>query len=129
MVDSGILNGTFATYYQTADYGYFAYTSLYNHTLTFTINDGLQVRANEAVVYSGDTLSFTSEPVIISRSRYILPFVPYMFIVGMTGLGCMFLSPLYGIYLWRKDDKEKGLVQFLAIGALGFGLFIAWLWH
>lgn len=53
--------------------------------------------------------------------------VPIIFIFGMVGLACMFVGPIYGINKIKQHEYRQGLVWAVIITALGFSLFIAWL--
>lgn len=58
---------------------------------------------------------------------YNLTPVPIIFIFGMVGLGCMFVGPVYAINKLKQKEYRHGLVWGVIITALGFSLFIAWL--
>jgi len=56
----------------------------------------------------------------------LLP-VPIIFIFGMVGLACMFVGPTYAINKIKQKEYRNGFVWGVIITALGFALFIAWL--
>ena len=64
--------------------------------------------------------------VVIEWWIFIEPWVPYLFILGMLGLGSMFGGSLYSIHLFKKKEYRWALVQGVTFIAVGFGLFIAW---
>jgi hypothetical protein len=66
------------------------------------------------------------EPVGTGGAVFLLPLT---FIFGMVGLACLFLGPLYGIHKIRHKEYRNGMIYAIIIFAIGFGLFISWLWH
>lgn len=61
-----------------------------------------------------------------TESAFIQPWVPYLFILGMIGLGSMFCGTLYVVHLFKKGEYKWALVQGVTFLSIGFGLFIAW---
>lgn len=57
------------------------------------------------------------------------PLLPITFIMGMVGLGCLFFGPIYGIMKFRAKDYRNGFIYGVIIFAVGFALFMGWLWH
>jgi len=54
---------------------------------------------------------------------------PIMFMFGMIGLGSIFAGLLYGIHKYKHGEYYDAFYYALLLGAIGIGLFMAWLWH
>lgn len=76
------------------------------------------------------SFTFTTDTTLstywIAIETNLLP-VPIIFIFGMVGLGCMFVGPTYMIKKVMDKEYRHGLVWGVILTALGFALFIAWL--
>jgi len=103
------------TFYGDADW---------NYTIGRNINEAANITNPYRHEFEEDTalsIYFTAvEP-------YNLLPVPIIFIFGMVGLACMFVGPIYGINKIKQKEYRQGLVWAIIITALGFSLFIAWL--
>jgi hypothetical protein len=127
-VTSGVLNGTSGTLAMYVSSG----------KLTFTARDNGAVSLSS----TSDTTNFhvngqlTNSTVIVNGQSYVIEWgfsepqflVPMMFIFGMTGLMCMFVGPMYGIYKFKHGEYFDGFRDGLIITVVGAALFIAWLW-
>jgi hypothetical protein len=56
----------------------------------------------------------------------ILPAIPFTFIMGIVGLGCMFIGPWIIIDKLRKKEYEKALVTGFLVTFIGFAFFVGW---
>jgi len=82
-------------------------------------------------IWDGTTLTvnMTADTDLMADYHWVFmgPLIPFMFIMGMCGLGGLFIGPILGINAIKKKDYQ-GLIPALIIGAIGFSLFFAWLW-
>jgi hypothetical protein len=82
-------------------------------------------------VNSGQSFSLVGGDYVVLEwswtHQYALLF-PLMFAVGMIGLGFLFISPMYGIYKYRKGDKMAAIITMVVLGTIGIALTVAWLW-
>lgn len=99
---------TFAYFYYHDEYG------VLQNVTTTTIN---------LTLTSDRTIS-----VYYTYTPYQAFLLPIMFIIGMVGLGCMFVGPMLTISGFRKHEYRDSFVMGVIITATGFALFIAWLW-
>jgi len=51
-----------------------------------------------------------------------------MFIMGMAGLGALFLGPVIGIFMIKQKKYQSGMITALIVVVTGFALVVAWLW-
>jgi hypothetical protein len=77
--------------------------------------------------YASDNATLTANYVLVPYNPTPL-LLPIPFIIGMVGLGCLFVGPMYGISLLRKKEYKNGLIWGVIFTAVGFALFISWLW-
>jgi hypothetical protein len=70
-------------------------------------------------VTSGDTIE------IIWENQYSAP-IPFAFIMGIVGLGCLIVGPWMFIKKMREKDYDKAMTSGLLIAFLGFALFVGW---
>lgn len=125
-VTSGTLNGT---------NGQLSVTWLTGDgELSFTSQDTATVSAPKAAILVNGERSATGQIQTGDKVRIIWsgpilePFFPLMFAIGMIGLVALFIGPLYAINEMKKHRYYSGFVYGLMITAIGFGLFLAWLW-
>jgi len=125
-VSSGLLNSTTNTLRITRDSGLFRFTALNNTTLdiTFTVS---QVQVDQTKINSGDSVVITAGQTRVIRWIILLePILPVMFILGMVGLCSMVGGGFYSAHKIKKGEYYEGGRMGLIYIAVGFGLFIAW---
>jgi hypothetical protein len=78
-------------------------------------------------VTSGDSFNLTTsdDAYLIWNTPFYSP-LPMMFIVGIVGLGCLFVGPWIIIDKIRKKEYEKALVTGFIITFTGFAFFVGW---
>ena len=54
--------------------------------------------------------------------------LPIMFMMGMVGLASLIIGPFMGIRKFRQHDYRTGFILAVVVTAIGFALFVAWLW-
>jgi len=125
-VSSGALNCSNASLSMDLNHGRLVFMN--NESASFTtIFNVSRLIINGVLVESGVVTSqVTNDVTVIEWWIMIEPWVPYLFILGMIGLGSMFGGSLYGIHLFKKREYQWALVQAVTFIAVGFGLFIAW---
>jgi len=126
-VSSGTLNGTSATLKMYSTDGVLTFLSQDTCTITlistsnstnFWIND--VCTANAVIQKGGCTIKWS-----ILEPEFLLPI---LFILGMFGLGSMFIGPSYAIYKVKHKEYYDGLTTGLIVTVLGIALTIMWLW-
>jgi hypothetical protein len=95
---------------------------------TYEIGRNINEAANITNPYRNEYTENTALSIYYTANipAELLP-VPIIFIFGMVGLACMFVGPIYGINKIKQHEYRQGLVWAVIITALGFSLFIAWL--
>lgn len=128
-VTSGAINSTIANVRITENSGTFTFRS--NETVAFTVTHNISnVRAyiNGTQLSSLDVSASQNDNVKVEWFIPIEPILPFMFILGMIGLGGMFGSSLYFIKEVKKNVNQEVFTKFITIFAISIGLFMAWLW-
>lgn len=125
-VTSGAFNCSNASLTMDLNHGRLRF--LNNESVSFTTTFNVsKVNYNGALVTSGDSNSQTANKyIVIEWWITIEPWVPYLFILGMIGLGSMFGGSLYSVHLFKQKEYKNALVQGVTFIALGFGLFMGW---
>jgi len=127
-VTSGSLNSSYAQVSMYSGGGYFVFRG--NNSVSLSVNPenvAVITEINDTVVEWGSGISLTSSDTFLLRwSVTIEPWIPYLFILGMIGLGSMFCGTLYTVHLFKKGEYKWALVQGVTFISVGFGLFIAW---
>ena len=125
-VSSGALNCSNASLSMDLNHGRLVFMN--NESAAFTtIFSVSRLTINGGLVESGvSTSQVQNDVTIIEWWIMIEPWVPYLFILGMIGLGSMFGGSLYTVHLFKKREYQWALVQGVTFIAVGFGLFIAW---
>jgi hypothetical protein len=96
----------------------------WNYTIGRNINEAANITNPYRHEFEENTALSIYYTAIIPGE--LLP-VPIIFIFGMVGLGCMFVGPIYAINKIKQKEYRNGLVWGVIFTALGFSLFIAWL--
>lgn len=135
-----------STSYTTTQMGYLAAGNEYRFDFpsVYEYNENYSLVFNKVSVWNGvssydvpyPSVTITPTADIALTVYYtegppgvMLPLLPITFIIGMVGLGCLFVGPLYAVVLFRKKDYRNALVWGVILTAMGFALFISWLWH
>jgi len=125
-VTSGLLNSSVNSLTMTRDSGIFRFTALANTNfdVDFTVSE---VRVDAAEISSGDSVTVTAGQTRVIRWIILLePFFPVMFMLGMIGLCSMVGGGLYSAHKIKRGEYYEGGRMGLIYIAIGFGLFIAW---
>jgi len=129
-VTSGAINSSVATLSITVNRGSFAFRS--NETVSFTVTNqnvsNVRVYINGTQLSTFDVTATQNDNVRVEWFIPIEPILPFMFILGMIGLGGMFGSSLYFIKEVKKNVNQEVFTKFITIFAISIGLFMAWLW-
>lgn len=129
-VTSGAINSTISTLRISANKGAFTFRS--NETVSFTVmpQNISNVRAyiNGTALSGLDVSASQNDNVRVEWFIPIEPWLPFMFILGMIGLGGMFGSSLYFVKEVKRNVNQEVFTKFITIFAISIGLFMAWLW-
>ena len=130
-VTSGAINSSIATLSITENKGAFTFRS--NETVSFTVTNqnvsNVRVYINGTQLSTFDVSASQNDNVRVEWFIPIEPILPFMFILGMIGLGGIFGSSLLLASKLKKHGiDQETLTQFITIFGISFGLFIAWLW-
>lgn len=134
-ISSGLLNSSRATTSMNSGGGHFIFTALNDSVLRLTHNvttvrvggdSGNEFRQ----VYNGNSFTIlTGNAITINWSLPgVEPWLPVMFILGMTGLVSLFGGALYTVDRIKKKLYQEGLINGVIFVSIGFALFISWLW-
>ena len=127
---SGMLNCSNASLTIGDDRGVFTFMA--NETVTFTVAfaNGTRCLINSVQTINGGSSGSLSQNSVNRVEWQVLvePWLPFLFILGVIGIGCMFGGPLYTVHLIKKGDYREAFTQGTIFLALGFGLVLAWLW-
>jgi len=125
-VSSGALNCSNASLSMDLNHGRLVFMN--NESVSFTtVFNVSRLTINGVLAESGvPTSQVLNDVTVIEWWIMIEPWVPYLFILGMIGLGSMFGGSLYSIHLFKKREYQWALVQAVTFIAVGFGLFISW---
>lgn len=130
---SNMMNSSLTTLQMSnAGNGYFKFLSNETFDLQLTFSNmkvslsGDQGQANRQITNKTVYPVNAGNTIVVSWVIILQPWVPYLFILGMIGLGSMFGGSLYSIHLFKKREYQWALVQAVTFIAVGFGLFISW---
>jgi len=134
-VESGELNGSNVQVGIYDGGGSFRFIAQNNTVLSITSHNINNVKASGdggsplRVLENGTSITVnTNDAVSIIWNITMEPLLPIMFILGMFGLGSMFMGPMYAVYKVNKKDYEaNGFITSLVVTVLGIALFLAWL--
>jgi hypothetical protein len=76
-------------------------------------------------------VSITVDTLVIVEYSYTPyePFLlPIMFVIGMVGLGAMFIGLLYGGHKIQHHEYRAGFIYGVILFFTGLALLISWLW-
>lgn len=129
-VTSGSLNSSYAYVSMYSGGGYFVFRGNNSVSFNVTANDlPVMTEINNTVVEWGGGISLTSSDLFLLRwSVPIAPFLPLLFIIGMSGFACLFIGMLYPIHLFKQGDWHEGLVMGASLLGIGLAFVLAWLW-
>jgi len=141
-VKSGIWNGSSGYISVYSDGGTFRFYAQNNSVLEVSSPDapsGMQLSVSGAsyskssefvwlvTITSGNTVTFVWD----WRTASWLD-VYFLFGIGLTGIGLMCFAPVWAIFAIRKNAFHEDTMERIGICvilfAIGFGLFITWLW-
>lgn len=134
-ITSGVLNCTNGTLGINSGGGYFVFTALNDTAFTLTHNvTNVKVGGDSGnefrQVYNGNSFTILAgNGVTVNWDMPgIEPWLPVMFILGMTGLVSLFGGSLYAVDKIKKKQYQVGLINGVIFVSIGFALFISWLW-
>lgn len=129
-VTSGAINSSVAALTMDSYTGRFRFTANESCSFQVTYNvtrAGVSGIATARNLPSGATVNvLANDPVNIYWNIDIEPLLPVMFILGMIGLCSMVGGGFYGAHKIKKGEYYEGGRMALIYIAVGFGLFIAW---
>ena len=134
-IETGVLNSSQNTVRLDSNGGYFGFTALNatQITIDFVGIDTVQVAGDQNnenhIIASGTTITIDAgNNVVISWNFIIKPWLPFLFIIGMIGLGASFAGPLYTVNKIKEKEYYEGFRTGLILTVIGIAFVLAWLW-
>jgi len=133
-VTSGLLNNSQNNIRLYSGGGHYVFTALNDSRLQITynvqsVNVGGDSGNPSRPAVSGDSITVLAGNVVtIAWTITLEPWLPVMFILGMTGLVSLFGGSLYAVDRIKKKLYQEGLINGVIFVSIGFALFISWLW-